>query len=148
MPRAGLTPERIISAAATVADEAGLDRFTLATGVTGLESLRAVSATYRRYALEHPGRYAASVLAHAPGDKEHNEVTNTALAVISAALQGYELEGADLIHAIRMWRAACHGIATLQSAGGFGLAESADVTFDYLIDALDIEFRRLGQQSR
>src|SRR2546429_316210 len=30
MPRAGLTPERIISAAATVADEVGLDRLTLA----------------------------------------------------------------------------------------------------------------------
>ena len=31
MPRAGLTPERIISVAATVADEVGLDRLTLAT---------------------------------------------------------------------------------------------------------------------
>ena len=30
MPRAGLTPERIISEAATVADEVGLDRLTLA----------------------------------------------------------------------------------------------------------------------
>jgi hypothetical protein len=43
-----------------------------------------------------------------------------------------------------MWRAACHGIATLQSAGGFGLPESVDVTFGHLIDALDTEFRRLG----
>ena len=31
MPRAGLTPERIISQAAAVADEVGLDRLTLAT---------------------------------------------------------------------------------------------------------------------
>src|SRR6202012_4063249 len=30
MPRAGLTPERIISVAASVADEVGLDRLTLA----------------------------------------------------------------------------------------------------------------------
>ncbi len=30
MPRAGLTPDRIISEAATVADEVGLDRLTLA----------------------------------------------------------------------------------------------------------------------
>jgi AcrR family transcriptional regulator len=191
MPRAGLTPERIISVAATVADEVGLDRFTLATvarrcgvslpglykhvsgldevrrgisilavaevtgiaaraaaGVTGLDALRAVSAAYRGYALDHPGRYAASVLAPAPGDEEYDEVTNQALAVLSAALKGYELEGADLIHAIRMWRAACHGIATLQSAGGFGLPESVDVTFDHLIDALDIEFRRLGRHGR
>jgi AcrR family transcriptional regulator len=191
MPRAGLTPERIISAAAIVADEAGLDRLTLAavarrcgvslpglykhvsgleevrrgisilavaeatglaaraaTGVTGLESLRAVSAAYRGYALAHPGRYAASVLAPTPGDEEYNEVANQALAVISAALKGYELAGADLIHAIRMWRAACHGIATLQSAGGFGLPESVDVTFGHLIDALDTEFRRLGRHGR
>jgi AcrR family transcriptional regulator len=191
MPRAGLTPERIISVAATVADEVGLDRFTLATvarrcgvslpglykhvsgldevrrgisilavaevtgiaaraaaGVTGLDALRAVSAAYRGYALDYPGRYAASVLAPAPGDEEYDEVTNQALAVLMAAFKGYELEGADLIHAIRMWRAACHGIATLQSAGGFGLPESVDVTFDHLIDALDIEFRRLGRQDR
>jgi AcrR family transcriptional regulator len=191
MPRAGLTPERIISVAATVADEVGLDRFTLATvarrcgvslpglykhvsgldevrrgisilavaevtgiaaraaaGVTGLDALRAVSAAYRGYALDHPGRYAASVLAPAPGDEEYDEVTNQALAVLSAALKGYELQGADLIHAIRMWRAACHGIATLQSAGGFGLPESVDVTFDHLIDALDNEFRRLGRHGR
>ena len=191
MPRAGLTPERIISVAATVADEVGLDRLTLATvarrcgvslpglykhvsgmdevrrgisilavtevtgiaaraaaGVSGLAALRAVSAAYRGYALDHPGRYAASVLAPAPGDEEYDEVTNQALAVLSAAFKGYELQGADLIHAIRMWRAACHGIATLQSAGGFGLPESVDVTFDHLIDALDIEFRRLGRQDR
>lgn len=191
MPRAGLTPERIISVAATVADEVGLDRFTLATvarrcgvslpglykhvsgleevrrgisilavaevtgiaaraaaGVSGLAALRAVSAAYRGYALDHPGRYAASVLAPAPGDEEYDEVTNQALAVLSAALKGYELQGADLIHAIRMWRAACHGIATLQSAGGFGLPESVDVTFDHLIDALDTEFQRLGRHGR
>ena len=191
MPRAGLTPERIISVAATVADVVGLYRFTLATvarrcgvslpglykhvsgldevrrgisilavaevtgiaaraaaGVSGLEALRAVSVAYRGYALDHPGRYAASVLAPAPGDQEYDDVTNQALAVLSAALKGYELEGADLIHAIRMWRAACHGIATLQSAGGFGLPESVDVTFDHLIDALDTEFQRLGRHGR
>jgi len=187
MPRAGLTPERIIAEAATVADEVGLDRLTLAAvaqrcgvslpglykhvaglddvrrgiallavreltsagaraaaGVADTDALRAVSAAYRSYALARPGRYAASVLAPAPGDEEHIEVATEAFEVISAALVGYHLEGAALIHAVRMWRAACHGIATLQTAGGFGLPESVDVTFGHLIDALDTEFRRLG----
>ena len=67
-----------------------------------------------------------------------------AVDVIAAALAGYRLEGAALIHAVRMWRAACHGIATLQTAGGFGLPESVDVTFGHLVDALDAEFCRLG----
>ena len=53
------------------------------------------------------------------------------------------LEGTALIHAVRMWRAACHGMAALQSAGGFGLPESVDVTVGHPIDALDTEFRRL-----
>lgn len=187
MPRAGLTPGRIIAEAAAVADEAGLDRLTLAAvaqrcgvslpglykhvsgldevkrgiallgvreltsgaaraaaGVTGADALRAISAAYRSYALACPGRYAASVLAPAPGDEEHIEVAIQAVEVISAALVGYHLEGAGLVHAVRMWRAACHGIATLQTAGGFGLPESVDVTFGHLIDALDTEFHRLG----
>lgn len=187
MPRAGLTPDRIIRQAATVADEAGLDRLTLAAvaqrcgvslpglykhvsgldevrrgiallavreladagaraaaGVSGADALRAISAAYRSYALAHPGRYAASVLAPAPGDEEHAKVATEAFEVISAALAGYRLEGPALIHAVRMWRAAGHGMATLQTAGGFGLPESVDVTFGYLVDALDAEFRRLG----
>jgi AcrR family transcriptional regulator len=187
MPRAGLTPERIIRQAAEVADEAGLDRLTLAAvaqrcgvslpglykhlsgldevrrgiarlgvreladagaraaaGVSGTDALRAISAAYRGYALAHPGRYAASVLAPAPGDEEHIEVATQAFEVISAALAGYRLEGTALIHAVRMWRAACHGMATLQSAGGFGLPESVDVTFGHLVEALDTEFRRLS----
>jgi AcrR family transcriptional regulator len=187
MPRAGLTPERIIREAAAVADETGLDRLTLAAvaprcgvslpglykhvsgleevrrgiallavreladagaraaaGVSGADALRAISAAYRGYALAHPGRYAASVLAPAPGDEEHLEVATQAFGVISAALAGYRLEDTALIHAVRMWRAACHGMATLQTAGGFGLPESVDVTFGHLVDALDNEFRRLG----
>lgn len=187
MPRAGLTPERVIAQAATVADEVGLDRLTLAAvaqrcgvslpglykhvsgleevrrgiaitgvreltgiiataaaGVSGPDALRAASAAYRGYALAHPGRYAASVIAPAPGDAEHIEVATQAVDVIAAALKGYGLAGQALVHAIRMWRAACHGIATLEAAGGFGLPESVEVTFGHLLDALDAEFGRLG----
>jgi AcrR family transcriptional regulator len=187
VPRAGLTAGRVIAEAAAVADEAGLDKLTLAAvaqrcgvslpglykhvggleevrrgisllavremtgavaiaaaGVSGRDSLLAASAAYRAYALAYPGRYAASVRAPAPGDDEHAEVASQAIAVISAALKGYGLEGADLIHAIRMWRAACHGLASLEAAGGFGLPESVDVTFGHLMTALDTAFRGLG----
>ena len=143
MPRAGLTPERIIGQAAAVADEVGLDRLTLAAvaqrcgvslpglykhvsgldevrrgiallavreltvaaarataGVAGIDALRAISAAYRSYALAYPGRYAASVLATAPGDEEHADVATQAVEVIAATLAGYRLEGAALIHAV------------------------------------------------
>jgi AcrR family transcriptional regulator len=191
MPRAGLTAQRIIAEAATVADEVGLDRLTLAAvaqrcgvslpglykhvsgleevkrgisllgvreltsagaraaaGVTGADALHAISAAYRSYALSYPGRYAASVQAPAPGDQEYIEVAEQAVAVIAAAFKGYDLAETELIHAIRMWRAACHGLAALEAAGGFGLPESVDVTFGHLLDALDAEFRRLGDGAR
>jgi AcrR family transcriptional regulator len=184
MPRAGLTTQRVIAEAATVADEVGLDRLTLAAvaqrcgvslpglykhvsgleevkrgisitaireltasaaaaaaGVSGREALAAISVAYRQYARSAPGRYAASVRAPTPGDQEYADVTNQAMAVLSAAFKGYHLDDADLIHAIRMWRAACHGLASLEMAGGFGLPESIDVTFERLIDALDRAFR-------
>jgi hypothetical protein len=112
-----------------------------AAGVSGREALGAISAAYRQYAQTAPGRYAASVRAPTPGDQEYADVTSQALAVISAALKGYHLDGPDLIHAIRMWRAACHGLASLEMAGGFGLPQSVDATFERLIDALDHAFR-------
>jgi len=84
------------------------------------------------------------VLAPAPGDEEHAEVAIEAVEMIAAALAGYRLEGAALIHAVRMWRAACHGIATLQTAGGSGCRNRWTSTFGYLVDALDAEFCRMG----
>lgn len=84
------------------------------------------------------------MIAPVPGDAEHEDVATQAIAVIAAALKGYRLEGFDLIHAIRMWRAACHGLASLEAAGAFGLPESLDATFGRLIDALDLSFRGLG----
>jgi AcrR family transcriptional regulator len=118
-----------------------------ATGVSGREALHALSAAYRDYAGACPGRYAASVRAPAPGDDEHADAAAQAAAVITAALKGYGLHDADLIHAIRMWRSACHGLITLQAAGGFGLPESVDLTYRYLIDALDTAFRAFPARS-
>ena len=119
-----------------------------AAGVSGREALDAVSAAYRSYAGAHPGRYAASVIAPAPDDTELAGAARQAFGVIVAAFKGYHLDGEELIHAVRMWRAACHGLATMQAAGGFGLPESVDATFGHLLDALDAEFARLGQCGR
>jgi AcrR family transcriptional regulator len=185
MPRAGLTPERIVAVAATVADEVGLDRLTLAAvaprcgvslpglykhvsgldevrhgialtaikdltgviataaaGISGRTALRAAFVAYQAYAHDHPGRYAASLIAPAEGDREHLGAAVEAYQVLAATFQGYRLDGEELIHAVRMWRAACHGFAALHAAGGFGMPESVEVTFGCLVDALDTAFAR------
>lgn len=110
-------------------------------GLAGRAALHELTVAYRRYATASPGRYAASVRAPAPGDEELTEAASGAIAVIGRALRGYHLEHSDLIHAVRMWRIACHGLVSLEAAGGFALAESMDVTLDRLVDALDHAFQ-------
>jgi AcrR family transcriptional regulator len=183
MPRIGLTPERVVAEAATVADEVGLDRLTLAavaerlgvtlpslykhiSGLDGLrrdlavlavkeltdamltalagraggDALRAAARTYRDYARAHPGRYAASVAAPAPDDAEHLAAAKVAVDTLATILRGYGVGGADAIDAIRSLRAAMHGFVALEAAGGFGIPQSVDATYDRLIDSLDTVF--------
>jgi AcrR family transcriptional regulator len=111
-----------------------------AAGLSGRAAMHAVSAAYRTYAHQHPGRYAASVIAPAEGDQEHINAAVAAYQVLTATFQGYHLDDLELVHAVRMWRSACHGVVSLEAAGGFGLPQSVDVTFDHIIDALDAAF--------
>ena len=115
-----------------------------AVGVTGREALTEFARAYRGYARAHPGRYAATLRAPAPGDAEHADAGANAVGVVAAALKGYQLEGTALIHAVRLLRAAFHGIVSLELAGGFGLPESVGDTYAHLVDALDREFRTLS----
>jgi AcrR family transcriptional regulator len=180
MPRAGLTPQRVVEEAGAVADATGLDRLTLAAvadrfgvaipslykhvrgldglrrdlavlavreltaalsratvGRAGRDALQAMAGAYRAYAIAHPGRYAASVRAPAPGDTEHLAAADDALGVFFAVLAGYGITGPDAIDAIRGLRAAMHGFVALEAAGGFGLPRSVDASYHRLVDAFD-----------
>jgi AcrR family transcriptional regulator len=180
MPRAGLTPQRVVEEAGAVADAAGLDRLTLAAvadrfgvaipslykhvrgldglrrdlavlavreltatlsraavGRAGRDALHAMADAFRAYATAHPGRYAASVRAPDPGDAEHLAAADDTIRVFLAVLAGYGITGPDAIDAIRGLRAAMHGFVALEAAGGFGLAQSVDASYQRLVDALD-----------
>ena len=43
---------------------------------------------------------------------------------------------------MRLIRIALHGFVTLEAAGGFAMALSADETFERLLDLLDLGLRR------
>jgi hypothetical protein len=55
------------------------------------------------------------------------------LEVIYAALRGYDLDGSGLVHAARCLRSAVHGFAILEAAGGFGLPEDLEASYERLI---------------
>jgi AcrR family transcriptional regulator len=184
-PRAGITPERLVSAAADLADEVGFNNITVSAlarsfgvkdaslyshiknlddlrkrvairaagefadrigaavaGRAGKDALVAFAHAYRDFALEHPGRYAATntrlaqeVAAEAPGFQRTVELTY-------GMLRAYELEEPDFTDAVRMLRSAFHGFSSLEASGGFGHSRDVGVSWARGIDALDVMLRQ------
>ena len=108
-----------------------------AIGRSGTEGLVATAGAYRAYVLEHPGRYAAgSVIAAAADDEERQAAGAAVLDVLRGVLRAWSLDEAETIHALRAFRSAIHGFASLETSGGFGIKLDVDTSFDRLIRTL------------
>lgn len=108
-------------------------RFTAAAlGHGGDDAVAALMREYRSYVVQNPARYSLM-----PVDPLHNEFQQEAgtrlLQVMLAVLRAYDLEGPAAIHATRRMRVIVHGFASLEAAGGFGLPEELDETYEQLI---------------
>ncbi|MET8800526.1 TetR-like C-terminal domain-containing protein [Nocardia sp. NPDC004568] len=113
MPRAGLSPTAVVDVAVAVVDEGGP---------------RALLRAYRDYAVEHPHRYAT--LPQSPRETPGWDTAGRRLMdTIFAVLTGCGVTGAEAVHFTRCIRAAGHGFATLESQGGFQLAEDIETSF-------------------
>jgi AcrR family transcriptional regulator len=107
-----------------------------AVGRSRDSAVRAVCLAYRTWALEHPGRYTATVRAPAPDDEDDLAASTAAVDVVFGVLSGYDLDGEVAIDATRALRAALHGFVTLETTGGFGLPRAIARSFDRLVDGL------------
>jgi AcrR family transcriptional regulator len=107
-----------------------------AVGRSREEALRSLAGAYRDYAHRHPGRYLAAQRAPRAGDPEGEAAAGAAVEVIAAVLAGWGFEGSEAIHAIRGVRATLHGFVALEAAGGFGMPEDVDESFDRLVEML------------
>jgi AcrR family transcriptional regulator len=106
-----------------------------AVGRARSAAIEAMSHAYRKWALEHPGRYAAGQRAAAKGDAEDETASHEVVQVVSDVLVGYELHDDDAIDATRALRATLHGFVTLEVDGGFGLPIDIDHSFDQVVRA-------------
>lgn len=106
-----------------------------AVGLSRDEAVLAVAKAYRAFVLAHPGRYAATVRAPDPADHELQALSRGPVEVVAAVLAPYGLAADDAIHAVRGLRSLCHGFATIEAAGGFGLALDRDESFRRLVTA-------------
>ena len=100
-----------------------------AVGKAHDDAVLAMGQAYRAYVLEHPGRYAASVRAPHPEDRELQQLSSWVVGVVVTVLRPYELGEEGTIHAVRGLRSVAHGFATLERAGGFGMPLERDTSF-------------------
>ncbi|MER6124940.1 WHG domain-containing protein [Streptomyces sp. NPDC001795] len=110
-------------------------------GRAGKDALAAFADTYRDYAREHPGRYAAAQFrldpeaAAASAGGRHAQMTR-------AILRGYDLAEPDRTHAVRLLGSVFHGYVSLESAGGFSRsAPDSQETWSWILDHLDAMLR-------
>lgn len=107
------------------------DRGTTAVlGRSGDEALREFMLAWRDYVIRHPGRYAFLIQTPEPA---LDDAADRLLGILFAVLRSYGLRDSEAIHAARALRSAVHGFTSLEAAGGFGLPEKLDDSYEFLI---------------
>jgi AcrR family transcriptional regulator len=111
---------------------------TAIQGLSGRDALGAAARALRHFALQHPGRYAATVSFEpmSPGDPIFIAAAE-GLAPLEAVLRGYDISPEQTTHALRALRSVFHGFASIQSTGGFRWSTDLDESFEWLIDLVD-----------
>lgn len=106
-----------------------------AVGRAGEDAVLALAQGYRAFVVERPGLYTAIVPAPEADDHELRAASAELIEVVVTVLAPFGLRDDDAIHAVRGLRAVCHGFATIEAAGGFGLALDRDESFLRLVRA-------------
>ncbi len=104
-------------------------------GKAGAEAIRALMATYRACIKAHPECYAATVRPNVD-DPERDVLMSQNVNIALRALDAYHLPYDEAIHVVRMMRTVAHGMATLELAGGFGLPQDVEATYERLVLAI------------
>ncbi|MFE9439983.1 TetR/AcrR family transcriptional regulator [Streptomyces sp. NPDC006602] len=126
-----------------------IDRIAVAVvGRSGKDALAAFAGAYREYALQNPGRYAATQIRIDPSLVAGSPAMARTAEVTYGMLRAYGLDEPDLTDAVRLLRAAFHGYCVLESTGGFGHPRAVQASWDKAIDALHITLEHWPREEK
>ncbi|MEV6714471.1 WHG domain-containing protein [Lentzea sp. NPDC051208] len=109
-------------------------------GRAGKDALVAFASAYRRYAREHPGRYAAMQIALDPDAAADSALKHAEMT--RAVLRGYELWEPELTDAARLLHSTLHGFVSLERSGAFhSHPRGVEASWLRALDALDSVLR-------
>lgn len=104
-----------------------------AIGQSGDAAILALAQAYRRFAIQHPGQYASTLLPPVnPGD----DLTSAAARltdVFARVIANYGHDGDRAVHAARAARSAIHGFVALEMCQGFHHGTDQDESFAHLV---------------
>jgi len=105
-----------------------------AIGVSGHQALNAIGHAYRRFALDHPGRFASTLLPPPGDDQQLCEANESLLGVFIMVYGAMGLASDASYMAARCCRSAIHGFLALENATGTGPTHDAE--YNHMLDAL------------
>lgn len=101
-------------------------------------ALAALGNSYRNYAHEHPGRFAAMQL-RLESETAARSAGPRHTRLMRAILREYGLSDADQTHAVRLLGGTFQGYVSLELSGSFSHSEpSSDESWDHIIHGLHI----------
>ncbi|MFC0866164.1 TetR/AcrR family transcriptional regulator [Sphaerimonospora cavernae] len=96
------------------------ERITAAiAGRAGKDALTAFAHAYRTFAMEHPGRYAATQMEISPEVLARSPGHLSLIQAPPAMLRAYGLAEPDLTDAVRLLRSTFHGYVVLEASAAF-----------------------------
>ena len=109
-------------------------------GLARQDALAALMNTYRDYAIEHPGRFAAT-LHRVDAETAAGSAGPRHARLADAVVRGYGLDAASAVHAVRLLGSTTRGFITLELSGGFDHSAPSSVeSWAETIMALDTLF--------
>jgi AcrR family transcriptional regulator len=109
---------------------------TAVLGRSGGEGVSALLDAYRGYLRRYPHRATALEIPLDLRDKDVAKALQGTAEAAFAALRDYGFDADQTVHATRVLRAAVHGFAGLEAAGGFGMPQKLDESFEMLKSVL------------
>jgi AcrR family transcriptional regulator len=105
-------------------------------GRAGPQAVTAFADAYRRFALAHPGRYAATQYQIAPEVTMESPGHLRLMELTAATLRSYGLSEADQTDAVRMLRSAITGFVAIEQSGGFQHSRDVETSWNRMVAAL------------
>lgn len=115
---------------------------TAAIGTGGDQAVAAMAEAYRGFALEHPGRFAATLRPPVVDDAGLHEANRSVIDtfILVYAAMGFDPEACE--RAAQSTRSALHGFLALEHTSGAEADAASDENFDHLVSMVQRVMRQ------